>query len=168
MTAPRNYAHGRFLIYGLADPMSDEVRYIGKSCSGLKRPKAHVARAARSANTHAARWVRQVLARGQRPTVRVLDVADCAADLEAIERGWIAQARECGWRLTNITAGGTGGRGGWNKGLKHRPETVEKIRAATQANGYRHSPEIRALISKSKLGRKKIDGRMVRVQPWAF
>jgi len=32
---------GEILIYGLRDPRTDEYRYIGKSTSGLNRPKSH-------------------------------------------------------------------------------------------------------------------------------
>lgn len=31
----------RFLIYGLVDPRTNEVRYVGRSSSGLVRPKHH-------------------------------------------------------------------------------------------------------------------------------
>lgn len=33
----------KFLIYGLTDPITDELRYIGRSSSGLNRPRQHLA-----------------------------------------------------------------------------------------------------------------------------
>ena len=31
----------KFIIYGLADPATDAVRYIGRSSNGLVRPRGH-------------------------------------------------------------------------------------------------------------------------------
>lgn len=31
----------KYLIYGLRDPITEEIRYVGRSSSGLTRPKSH-------------------------------------------------------------------------------------------------------------------------------
>ena len=31
----------KFLIYGLVDPRDGQLRYVGKSTSGLRRPRSH-------------------------------------------------------------------------------------------------------------------------------
>lgn len=97
-----------FLIYGLADPRTDAVRYIGKSSSGLKRPRRHsLPGCLRADQTYKGNWIRSLLAAGLQPKTVVLE--ECAADaLCDAECFWIAQARGLGWSLTNLTKGGDG------------------------------------------------------------
>jgi hypothetical protein len=37
-----NVVPSKFFVYGLFDPRTNEVRYVGKTCCGMKRPKGHV------------------------------------------------------------------------------------------------------------------------------
>ena len=156
-------SYGQFLVYALVDPGTFRVRYIGKSCSGLKQPRRHFSPKSRRESNHKARWVNSLSERGLAPKIAVLEKAEDAADLNFIERFWIAQGHGLGWPLTNLTPGGDGGaNGGWNKGKKHNPETIEKIRASVADRKYRHSEEVRKIISKARRGTKKINGRWVR------
>lgn len=98
-----------FLIYGLVDPRTNEVRYIGKSASGLERPKQHTMPSfLRNVRTHKANWVRSLLALGLEPSIVVLEDVGCKQDAADVECFWIAQARGLGWPLTNLTKGGDG------------------------------------------------------------
>jgi len=109
-----NTAH---IIYGLIDPLTLLIRYIGLSSVGLRRPKAHLK--AQGA-THCARWIRKLKASGQRCEIVVLDIAQDAGSLPKLEQWWIAFGRACGWPLTNMTDGGEGA-------LNPLPETREKL-----------------------------------------
>jgi len=140
----------RFIIYALVDPRTDAVRYIGKSSSGLARPRAHgePAVVARDPNRHKARWIAGLMAAGLSYRVDVLEEVDAASDLNEAERAWIAQGRRLGWRLTNITAGGDGGHG-----VSPSAETRAKLSRA--AKGRTLTAEHREKVRAAKLGQKR-------------
>lgn len=112
-----------FIIYGLTDPndSSHELRYVGRSMSGLVRPSRHFAGSYRKQrdgrwqhDQYVNRWIRSL--DGRRPEIVVLEeidfsVADPDADLNMQEALAIEFYRELGHRLTNGTAGGEGTRG---------------------------------------------------------
>lgn len=122
-----------FLIYALTDPRTDEIRYVGKSSSGLRRPGHHGARSVLAKDsTHKGNWIRGLVAAGLRYGVRVLEELPAVAALpaserrdamDAAERRWIAHGRSMGWPLTNLTEGGDGGGA-------PSPETREKLSRA--------------------------------------
>jgi hypothetical protein len=100
----------RFIVYGLVDPRTDAVRYIGKSCSWMKRPTQHrQENFLRRDRTHKGNWVRQLAALGLAYRVEVLEVCPSERELGDVERFWISQAKGLGWPLTNISKGGDGG-----------------------------------------------------------
>lgn len=112
----------RHLIYALADPRSGQWRYIGKSCSGLRRPGEHVRPYFLKANTRKNNWVKGLLARGLRPVVEVVEELSGPEGLCEAEMEWIGAARAAGVRLTNET---DGGEGLW--GRQHSKETRLKM-----------------------------------------
>lgn len=122
----------RFLIYGLVDPRSGDVRYIGKSTSGMKRPKYHARpqHVAKAPHTHKNRWLQKLLNEGLRPGLRVLEEFEAAADIADGECFWIAQGKGLDWPLTNLAKGGVG------------------------PLGHVVTPEVRARISAALTGRK--------------
>lgn len=183
-------SRSKTLIYGLVDPRDGAVRYIGKSTSGLERPRSHSEpnRLRSDPNLHKVRWLQQVIAAGLKPEVRVLEEMT-PGDLDDGERFWIAQGRGLGWPLTNLTAGGDGTAGiptsprqraavrkVW-AGRKHTPESrakmSEAVRASYQAGhplspgllrgwtGKRHSAEARAKIGASQIGNQRGLGHAV-------
>jgi transposase-like protein len=113
----------KYLIYGLADPRSGEIRYIGKSCSGLQRPKQHTRARGLALKTHNARWVKSLVEQGLEPVIEILDWRQDDSELGALEMQHIKQFRESGAKLTNITDGGDGGLAG----VKHSLETKRKM-----------------------------------------
>lgn len=118
----------RYLIYGLVDPRTNAVRYIGKSCSGMKRPRRHWCpwELARD-KTYKAQWLRQLVADGFEPQITVIAEAITAGDLPAMERLAIAWARALDWPLTNLTDGGEGRSG---REVAISEEVRKKISAA--------------------------------------
>src|SRR5579859_4689242 len=92
-------------IYCLSDPSSDELRYVGKSSTGFKRPR----------QPHSARcgsWIKSLKTRGVDPKIEILEEIEdgeyLKERLNAAERFWIASWRIAGANLTNLTDGGDG------------------------------------------------------------
>lgn len=96
------------IIYGLADPETGEIRYIGKSTSALNRPKQHLSPYFLKKSDYKNNWIKTVLVRGLRPTIEILDWTDDPSALNEMEIRYIAQFRSAGARLTNLTDGGDG------------------------------------------------------------
>ena len=92
------------LIYGLVDPRTLLIRYVGLSSRGLDRPRAH--RRPSCPDTYCRRWVKTLEQQGLTYEIVVLEVIDEASKLPAAECWWIAYGRACGWPLTNLTNGG--------------------------------------------------------------
>lgn len=152
-----------YLIYALVDPRTSAVRYIGKSSSGLQRPKAHLYSGYLRAATHKNNWLKQLLAEGLKPEIRVLEKFDSPKLLNLAERLWIAQARQVGWPLTNTTKGGDGtfGRKASDR-LKASLARANKAREWTQEQREHHSRAMtgrtwdearKAAFAESKRGR---------------
>ncbi len=98
-----------FLIYGLIDPRNGQLRYVGKSCSGMKRPLRHFQECElRAWPGHKANWIRQLLALSLKPEVVVLETCGSPEELSEAEQFHIAYFRMVGANLTNLTAGGDG------------------------------------------------------------
>ncbi len=98
----------KFLIYGLFDPRTEELRYVGKSCSGLERPRQHIKPRLLKARTHKNSWLKSLLSEGLRPEIDVLEEHAGPETLNEAERFFIAYFRGIGCRLTNGTDGGDG------------------------------------------------------------
>lgn len=139
----------RFLVYALTDPRTNTVRYVGKSSTGLRRPKTHGSRALEDGNyTHVANWIRSLKKLGMEYGIEVLEeVADGNAAIEA-EKFWISYWRFVGADLTNLTDGGDG-----LPGWRPSAETRQKMRVAS--TGRFHDAETRQRISETKRGEKK-------------
>ena len=88
-----------FLIYGLIDPKTRLIRYVGLSSSGLQRPKQHRARSC--PNTYCRRWVKILQRSCLDYEITVLETMQTAAGLAEAERWWIKFGKACGWPLTN-------------------------------------------------------------------
>lgn len=154
----------RFLIYGLSDPETDELRYIGRSSSALKRPRSHWNVYSLQRNDHCHNWVKSILAKGLLPKIDVVEELEPGNDvherLNVAEEFWIAAFFVAGCRLTNLQKGGLHPR--------HSFETIEKIRQSSKnvseetrrkrslsmkgKNTGPRSKEVRKKISKARKG----------------
>ncbi len=134
------------LIYGLIDPRTDEIRYVGQSSVGLIRPQQdHVA--------WCLKWETCLHKLGLQKGIVVLEECPAGCESESwfheTERFYIALFRALGARLTNIADGGNGG--ATRRGMKTPPETLEKMRIARL--GRRLSDETKAKISAKRRGK---------------
>lgn len=146
-------------IYGLVDPDTGGIRYIGKSIRPLERLGNHLND---KSKCHRAHWLAGLVARGLRPQLVILEWLTESEDWKAAERTWIARGKSLGWMLTNNTDGGDGVAGlpaetrnrmaaVW-RGRKHRPESLAKLKAARALRVC--GDETRAKMSASQSGRR--------------
>lgn len=136
----------RCIIYGLVDPRTMMVWYVGLSSSGLRRPGDHGKTwALRDDRSRKAKWIRELRDQGLNYRVAVLQESS-KDELNELERWWIGYGRLSRWPLTNLTDGGEG-----NQGWIPNGETREKWSA--QRRGRVVSPETRAAISAYHKGR---------------
>jgi hypothetical protein len=136
------------IIYSLHDPITDELRYIGYSTvSPANRLGHHLGHALEGSTTLCASWIRDLMAEGRYPVIRVVKQdATHADEVEAI-----ATQRAAGARLLNVADGGKGARG-----VKRSPE--ERARASERAKARDWAaywtPERRAAASAARKGVK--------------
>lgn len=94
-------------VYGLIDPRTLLIRYIGKSTIGMKRPKEHRQRH-RQHGGWVSNWVNELIQQGLDYSIVILE--ECSNTLlNECEMWWIAYARLSEWPLTNLTHGGDDG-----------------------------------------------------------
>ena len=131
----------RVAIYGLIDPRTHRIRYVGKSVHLEQRWRDHVreARYDISRRTLKGLWVRDLRAAGLRPDLIVLE--ECGTDWSSREKYWIK--RIVG--LLNETSGGQVG---------CKQEAAKKISAALKANKTRHGAEWRKKHSLAMRGKR--------------
>lgn len=171
-------------IYTLSCPISNQVRYIGKTVESLeKRFNRHISYSKRE-KSHKANWINSLLKNNKRPIIEILD--ECSTnDWEIIEQYWISQFKNWGFNLVNYTDGGQGAHGrivseNTKKkisqslmghlvseetrlkkrlkriGYKPTKESVEKVRQIHL--GRKNSAETIFKMKKAKLGKKMPKG----------
>jgi hypothetical protein len=92
------------LIYGLIDPRTSLVFYVGQTRKGERRPMAHGGAVSDDAKGDT---IREIRAAGSEYTWTVLEkVAGDQAATDAAEVFWISYGRCSGWPLTNVARGG--------------------------------------------------------------
>ena len=98
-------------IYGLVDPRTDAVRYVGMTRNVSQRRSAHAWDAAHgsaeAANAKVA-WLAELHAAGLKAGFIVLELIPLDADWREVERRWIASMPD----LVNGSRGGDGNDGG--------------------------------------------------------
>lgn len=135
-----------FCVYGLSDPRTNAIRYVGVTKCGLKvRYDDHI-RVARHGKrgvpdrTHRSFWIRSLLAVGLRPSLIPLEDTEDRSR----EQWWIRHLRSLGSDLVNATNGGEG------SGYQLTPEHVSKIVATKTGMKYRPmDPEKRKNMARS-------------------
>lgn len=137
-------------IYGLVDPDTQQVRYIGKSTNPKRRLYAHLSPTELSGDCYRTRWLRRLVNEGKRPSL--LCVATVPADAwEDAERYWIEHYRKLGAPLTNTNPGGEG----LPKGFQHDDDT--KARMSHSRTGHGTTEATRKKIADSLRGRSRPD-----------
>ena len=95
----------RTVIYGLVDPRSGEIFYVGKTSNAETRVARHLAE---RCNKGRVEWIRNIIGVGLKPTLAILEVVQKGENWGDREIYWIARGKELGWPLVNISEGGPG------------------------------------------------------------
>lgn len=128
------------VIYALRDPITMDLRYVGKADDPERRFRDHLSPG--QLDRYRSRknsWLKGLVALGLRPYLEIVDEVPADQANEA-ERYWIEWYRSQGAPLTNGTDGGDGG-------AITDPEALARIRAAHL--GVKASEETRAKMSAS-------------------
>ena len=94
-----------FYIYGLADPETKMIRYVGQTNNLKRRFNAHIqeAKSYRS-NNRKINWINSILNRNLIPEMILLDECESREELNLKEKEIITTLLECGFDLTNATS----------------------------------------------------------------
>lgn len=110
-------------IYKLIDPISKEVRYVGKTKGKLsKRLSEHLSRAKNNTYLHVYCWIRLVLKNNLIPTIELIE--DCIdTNWEEREKYWISYYPN----LTNISNGGITYLGQYQRKIDFVSSSIKKV-----------------------------------------
>lgn len=122
----------KYLIYGLRDPRTNEIRYVGQTRRGLKRPRQHLKSSNINFNNHLKNWVSELERANLAPEIHIFEELNGPENLSSEEMLCIARFKRSGKKLTNCTEGGEGSRS-----RKLSPET--KMRLSQALKGKRKS-----------------------------
>lgn len=157
-------------IYGLIDPETHTLRYIGKAKNPERRYIEHLSIARRTKKRcYRDNWILSVLSKGLKPSLEIIEVCD-DSNWQESERFWIEQAFEAGVKLTNISQGGRSGPSGdrhpfYGGGDKFTPE--HRMRMSISAkNKPPITEETRRRRSRSHMGKTSPNKGVILSEDW--
>ncbi len=156
------------VIYGLVDPTTRLLRYVGQTQQRLLKRLAAHRRAWQGSNSHLPvnRWIAKLREQGLEPEAVVLEGPLQVAMLDEAERRHIATHKTQGADLLNLCPGGRASLGTWCQpaeaikrsadAKRGKPRTVETRARLAEANkGKKQSPETVAKRVAKIRGRKQ-------------
>lgn len=141
----------RAFIYGLVDPRTQMIHYVGQtsgSISSKTRPEKHATPSGLRNNQPKSRWIRELLENNLTYDVVVLEVVDDPQErsstspfparnmtcLNEAEEFWITYGDLSGWPLTNVDRTAKGGPRGWS------PSAAARAAISRALTGRRGTP----------------------------
>ena len=98
-----------YYIYTLKDPITNQIRYIGKTTNIQKRYYHHCSLSCcNRENTHRSSWIKSLLIKKVKP---IIEVIDTTTNWQEKEIYWIKYYKSLNTDLCNHTLGGDGGLG---------------------------------------------------------
>jgi GIY-YIG catalytic domain len=92
-------------IYGLIDPITNQLRYVGKTIQKpYMRLSSHCCKT-RTKGNHTECWIKSLIAKGYKPEMIIIDEAD-SDNWVFWEQFYISHYKSIGCNLTNFTEGG--------------------------------------------------------------
>lgn len=145
-------------IYGLIDPSTGQLRYIGQTVRKIEyRLTSHLGSAKTlnkfgelKYNSYVYRWIRQVLAQNQEPQIVLIQEFQEEDVLDDAETFWIAYFRKMGCPLTNLASGGRVG----CRGRKASDESKKRMSIAQRSLNKKLSEELKMRLSLANRGKK--------------
>ena len=138
----------KVIIYTLSDPITSEIRYIGKTVQTLQRRlDGHIMSAIRNReSSHKCNWIKQLYKNDLSPIIEAIEEIE-ETNWESTEQYWIAQFKAWNYKLLNMTDGGDG-----NKNQIYSEERKQKMR--DKMIGFKHTSISKKKMSESRLGIK--------------
>lgn len=133
-------------IYGLKDPETNEIRYVGKA----NNPRSRFTRHLRDkSKTYKVNWINKLKSKNLIPELIIIE--EVSFDIwQEREKHYIKLFSH----LTNLTEGGECG----SQGYKHTEETKRFFREERKSGfrkGCKHSKNTRKLLSQQRKGKRK-------------
>lgn len=94
-------------IYVLKHPITNEVRYVGKTTNPKTRLYNHI-QMVNIGKTHCKSWIKSLLIQSLKPILQVIE--ECDKDCSIREQYWIEYYKRLGNKLCNHTIGGECGK----------------------------------------------------------
>lgn len=123
-------------IYGLCDPLTQQLRYIGKSNDPSVRNYEHTSARFLKSKTHKNHWIKSLQSKALRPELFIIEEV-LRDGWQEDERFWIAYFKSIGANLTNSTAGGEG-----DCGPEGRMKQAAALRGRKQNRSAEHVAKI--------------------------
>lgn len=144
-------------IYGLVDPRTEKIRYVGKAQDPYHRlRRGHLLEARlKRRNTHCLSWIRSLLRESLEPSVVILE-AVVESDWQERETAWIA-------RLPNLVNHAPGGEGGWSHITSEHHRRAANTRWSDPENRRKLGERLSEILKgrpKSKAHRAKLSERL--------
>jgi group I intron endonuclease len=143
-------------IYGLIDPKSNLLKYIGKTTNLKRRYQRHISERFLH-DSYKDRWVRKLIENGDKPILILIDTTN-KIEWQFWEKFYISYYKYIGCELTNGTNGGDEPPS--TKGRKHSEESKLKMSNTKKGkpipwlnDGKKRSNQHRVNLSKSLKGR---------------
>lgn len=97
-------------IYGLLDPRTNALRYVGKSCDPILRHRSHIAYGRKRIRKGVMnQWIKDLADQKLEPELVLIEKIE--GDWKEREIYWIHRLREEGYPLLNTSSGGIGADG---------------------------------------------------------
>ena len=141
-------------IYGLIDPITNELRYVGKSVNPIVRLRKHISERNKH-DSYKDRWIRKLINSGLKPELIILD--EIYNNWQYWEKFYILYFKSLGCMLTNGTLGGDEPPS--TKGRRHSEQSKLKMSESKKGkpipwiNNKKRSEAHKKNLSKSCIGR---------------
>lgn len=134
-------------IYGLLDPYTNELRYVGQTISCLKqRLRAHISE---KKNYRKTSWIKSLKSISKRPIIFLIDECSTLEECNTLEIFWIGYFKSIGCKLTNMYEGGRS-----YKKTQEQKDNISLGMKRVWANGKTIHPNVIDLLK--KLGKERI------------
>jgi group I intron endonuclease len=136
-------------IYTLSHPITNEIRYVGKTINLKERYHKHTNKkiSEKLSNKHLGNWLLSILNKDLKPILEILE--ECDENWVDSEIYWISQFKSWGFRLLNISKGGDG--------FQHKHTEITKKKLSESHKGKKFTDLHKENISKGHIGFKYTD-----------
>jgi group I intron endonuclease len=134
-------------IYTLSHPISNEIRYVGKTWQHLEKRLSDHIYSARKSKDHRSNWINSLVKSGLQPKIE--ELASCnMEDWQEEEKYWIKILKFLGCNLVNQNVGGLGNNG-------HKLNSESRMKISKSLTGLKQSAETVSKRASKLLGRKQ-------------